>query len=253
MPDNKIQISIGYSLGNSMFLGWQILKNNYWSLVGLCFVTCLILAVGSAVSGLVPFGDIVFSILVVAPVSVGLSWCAVLASRGENPSMGKLFAVFSDKYWVVVGISFLVSLICYAIFFGVILVGAAIGGASIAVLYATAEQVEAGQFKDIALGAMLVPLICAIIIGAFLTTFVTVRLMWAGLIAMDPEEEAKGVGECIGRCWRMTGQSWFSIFFLILILSLIMMLSFLLLCVGFFLLGLPLYIASFAGAYVLMR
>ena len=253
MPDNTPQISNGYSLGNSMSLGWQILKNNYWPLIGVCFTAMLIIGFGVAISALIPFGDMVFAVLVASPVSVGRSWWVVLPSRGEKPSMGTLFAVFSDKYWVVVSISFLVLLIYYAIFVGVILVGAAIGGASLAVIYAAADQMEAGKIEDIDLGAMLVPLIFALIIGGLLSTLVLVRLMWAGLIAMDPEEDAKSVGECLRRCWRMTAQSWFSLFFLVIILSIIMMLSFILLCVGFFLLGVPLYVATTVGAYVLMR
>ena len=144
-------------------------------------------------------------------------------------------------------------MIFYAIFFGAILVGAAIGGASFAVIYAASEQAQAGKFEEIALGAMLVPVICGVFIGSFLGLFAFARLMWAALIAMDPEEEATGIGECIGRCWRMTAQSWFSIFFLLLLLSIIMMLSFLLLCVGYFFLGLPLYVACTTGAYILLR
>ena len=209
------------------------------------------MVVGSIISSAVPFGDSVFSILVATPVSVGLSWWAVLASRGEKPPMNKIFAAFSDKYVSVVSISFIVVLIFYAILFGAILVGGAIGGASFAIIYAASEQAQA--FEDIALGVMLVPVICAFIIGGLLGLFAFARLMWAALIAMDPEEEATGIGECIGRCWRMTAQSWFSIFFLILLLSIIMMLSFLLLCVGYFFLGLPLYVACTTGAYILLR
>jgi len=213
----------------------------------------LIMVVGSAISSAVPFGDSVFSILVATPVSVGLSWWAVLASRGEKPPMNVLFAAFSDKYLTVVGISFFILLIFYGIFFGVIVVGGAIGGASFALIYAAGEQAQAGNFEDIALGVILVPVICAFIIGGLLGMLAFVRVMWAPLIALDPEEKAKGIGECMGRCWRMTAQSWFSIFFLILILSIIMMLTFLLLCVGFFLLGIPLYVAGSAGAYILLR
>jgi hypothetical protein len=253
MSDNTPQISNGYSLGNSMSLGWQILKNNYWALVWLCFATMLIYAVGSVVASIVPFGDVVFSIFVATPITVGLSWWAVLASRGEKPPMKEIFAAFSDKYVSVVGISFIVVLIFYAIFFGAILVGGAVGGASFAVIYAASEQAQAGKFEEIALGAMLVPVICGVFIGSFLGLFAFARLMWAALIAMDPEEEATGIGECIGRCWRMTAQSWFSIFFLLLLLSIIMMLSFLLLCVGYFFLGLPLYVACTTGAYILLR
>ena len=211
------------------------------------------MAVGSVISSFVPFGDVVFGIFVSTPIAVGLSWWVVLASRGEKPPMNKIFAAFSDKYVSVVGISFIVVLIFYAIFFGAILVGAAIGGASFAVIYAASEQAQAGKFEEIALGAMLVPVICAFIIGGVLGLFAFVRLMWAALIAIDPEEKATGIGECIGRCWKMTAQSWFSIFFLILFLAIIMMLSFLLLCVGYFLLGLPLYVAGSTGAYILLR
>ena len=236
-----------------MSLGWQILKNNYWPLVGLCFATILIMGVGSAIASFVPFGDVVFGIFVSTPISVGLSWWVVLASRGEKPPMNQIFAAFSDKYVSVVGISFIVILIFYAIFFGAIVVGATIGGASLGIIYAASEQAQAGEFKDIALGAMLVPVICAFIIGGVVGLFAFVRLMWAALIAMDPEEEAMGIGECIGRCWRMTAQSWFSIFFLILLLAIIMMLSVLLLCVGYFFLGLPLYVACTTSAYILLR
>ena len=253
MSDNTPEISKGYSLGNSMSLGWQILKNNYWPLVWVCFATMLIIVVGSAIFSIVPFGDVVFSIFVFTPITVGLSWWVVLTSRGEKPPMNILFSVFSDKYVSVVGISFIAMFIFYAIFFGVILIGGAIGGASIAVIYAASEQAQAGNFKEIALGAMLVPVICGFMIGGLLGLFAFVRLMWAALIAMDPEEKATGIGECIGRCWRMTAQSWFSIFFLILLLSIIMMLSFLLLCAGYFLLGLPLYVAGSTGAYLLLR
>ncbi len=236
-----------------MSLGWQLFKNNYWQLVWLCFATILIMSVGSVISSFVPFGDALFAVLVTTPISVGLSWWTVLASRGEKPSMNKVFAAFSNKYWTVVGISFVVILLFYGILFGTVLVGAAIGGASFAVIYAASEQAQAGNFDEIALGAMLVPIISAVTIGSLIALFVCVRLMWAPLIAMDSEEEATGIGECMGRCWRMTAQSWFSIFFLLLLLSIIMMLSLLLLCVGYFLLGLPLYAAASTGAYILLR
>ena len=170
MTENTPQISKRYSLGNSMSLGWQILKGNYWPLVWLCFATIVIIGVGSVISSLVPFGDYVFGILVSTPISVGLSWWVVLASRGEKPPMNKIFAAFSDKYVSVVSISFIVVLIFYAILFGAILVGGAIGGASFAVIYAASEQAQAGEFEDIALGVMLVPVICAFIIGVALST-----------------------------------------------------------------------------------
>ena len=253
MSDNSPEISNGYSLANSMSLGWQILKDNYWALVWLCFAVMLIMGVGSTITSFVPFGDALFAVLVTTPLSVGLGFWVVLASRGEKPSMNKLFAVFSDKYVSVVSISFITILIFYAISIGVILVGGLIGGASFAVIYGAYDQAQSGNFDEIALGAMLVPVICATIIGALLGLFVYVRLMWAALIAMDPEEKATGIAECIGRCWRMTAQSWFSIFFLLLLLSIIMMLSLLLLCVGYFLLGLPLYVAASMGAYILLR
>jgi hypothetical protein len=184
---------------------------------------------------------------------VGLSWWTVLASRGEKPSMNKLFAAFSDKYWTVVGVSFIVLSIFYGILFGTVLVGAAIGGASFALIYAASEQAQAGNFDEIALGAMLVPVISAVTIGSLIALFAMVRLMWAPLIALDTEEKATSIGECLGRCWKMTAQSWFSIFFLVIFLCIIVMLSFLLLCVGYFLLGLPLYVASTTGAYLLLR
>jgi len=253
MSDNTPQISNDYSLGNSISLGWQILKNNYWPLVWMCFVTMLIMIVGSTIASMVPFGDVVFGIFVSTPVIIGLTWWVVMVSRGENPSMNKMFAVFSDKYMTVVGVSFVAMLVFYVIFFGAILIGVAIGGASFAVIYAASEQAQAGQFGDIAWGTMLIPVISAFVIGSLLGLFLYVRLMWAGLIALDPEENATSVGECLGRCWKMTAQSWCSIFFLMLILSIIMMLSFLLICVGFFLLGLPLYIAAYTGAYILLR
>ena len=182
-----------------------------------------------------------------------LSWWTVLASRGEKPPLNKVFAAFSNKYWTVVGISFVVLLLFYGILFGTVLVGAAIGGASFAVIYAASEQAQAGNFDEIALGAMLVPIISAVTIGSLIALFVCVRLMWAPLIAMDSEEEATGIGECMGRCWRMTAQSWFSIFFLVIFLCIISMLSVLLLCVGYFLLGVPLYVAASTGAYILLR
>ena len=253
MSDNTPQLSNGYSLGNSMSLGWQILKDNYWQLVWLCFATILIMSVGSVISSFVPFGDALFALLVTTPVMVGLSWWTVLASRGEKPSMNKLFAAFSDKYWTVVGVSFIVLSIFYGILFGTVLVGAAIGGASFALIYAASEQAQAGNFDEIALGAMLVPVISAVTIGSLIALFAMVRLMWAPLIALDTEEKATSIGECLGRCWKMTAQSWFSIFFLVIFLCIIMMLSFLLLCVGYFLLGLPLYVASTTGAYILLR
>jgi hypothetical protein len=253
MSDNTPEISNGYSLGNSMSLGWQILKNNYWPLVWLCFATILIMGLGSVIASLVPLGDVVFSILVTTPLSVGLGFWVVLASRGEKPPMSKLFAAFSDKYVSVVSISFITVLIFYSIFFGAIFVGGLIGGLSVAVIYGASEQAQSGNFEELALGAIFVPVICGIIIGAILGLFVYVRFTWAALIALDPEEKATGIGECIGRCWRMTARSWFSLFFLMLFLSIIMMLSFLLLCVGYFFLGLPLYAAASTGAYILLR
>jgi len=213
----------------------------------------LMMTVGGAIASMVPFGDVLFGIFVSTPIIIGVSWWIVLASRGENPSKNEIFAVFSDKYMTVVGASFVAMLIFYVIFFGAILIGAAIGGVSMAAVYAVSEQAQAGQLDDIAWSVILGPVIIALVIGSLLGLFVYVRLMWVGLIALDPEENATSVGECLGRCWKMTALSWCSLFFLMLLLCIIMALSFLLLCVGYFLLGLPLYIASYTAGYILLR
>ena len=252
MSENTLEISKEYSFSNSISLGWQILKDNYWPLVLSCFVAMVIIGVGGTIAGLVPFGSAVFSIFVTTPLSVGLWWWTVLASRGEKPTVNKIFSVFSDKYLTVVGISFVIVIIFYALMFGAIFVGGLIAGVSILAILTASEQASAGDFESIALGALLVPVIFATIIGTLLGLFSYARLAWAPLIAMDPEEKATNFGECMGRSWNMTAGNWFSIFFLFVFLSIVMFVSFLLLCVGLFFLGIPLYVAAAASAYILL-
>ncbi len=89
-------------------------------------------------------------------------------------------------------------------------------------------------------------MIALLIVGAAL---VVMRLFFAPLVAIDPALGSMGVARAINYSWRASKGCGWSMTGLLVVFSLLAALSFLLLCVGYILIGLPLLMALLAVMY----
>lgn len=110
-------------VGNALRQGWQTLKRNFWTLVGITLVLLVAQMLGSAftaeagpgsalgaLDGILATVGGLYSVLFLAPLSVGAYLAFLHAVRGREPAFDDLLAGFRRYVDVVVGM-FLVSVI----------------------------------------------------------------------------------------------------------------------------------------------
>ena len=240
-----------FSLDAALTVGWQTVSSRYGPLLGVTTVFLLISFVGSMIAANIPFGGLLFNIFLGGPLAAGMLWWTVLAARGEEPPFGTLFAAFSSVYWRMAGIAAIITVAMWVAFLIPAFVGGLIGGLSGAAIAGIAQ--EAMSAKNFALPAVGGAILLGIGLGALVSLSLMARLLFASVCLLDPSNEANGVGSSIAASWDMTRNNWLGLMAMVLLLIVLMCGSCLLLCVGYFLLGVPLYMATVGGAYYLLR
>ncbi|MBN2615719.1 MAG: hypothetical protein JXR71_08505 [Bacteroidales bacterium] len=96
--------------------GWEILKTNFWALLGIVVVGVILGAAPTALSGGNPMKDhnafsSLFWILVSGPVSYGIIWTFLKAVRKEDFEIKDMFAAFGPNYWNVLVANLLVTVV----------------------------------------------------------------------------------------------------------------------------------------------
>ena len=113
---------------------------------------------------------------------------------------------------------------------------AIVGGVGLAVMLALAPAV--GGFPSAVLGLLGIVIYVAGFLGAF---FVMSRLLWTSAIACDASLGSVGAVDAFKASWRSTSKCWPRIAGAIFVTSLLAGASVLLLCVGYLLVGMPLF------------
>lgn len=222
----------GYSFGAAMSHGWATMTGQYGPLAGGAAMLLGAVLVGS----FVPIVSSFIGILAM-PFWVTLTYMNVRASRGERVGATQFFTMKGATFGWLLLIGLLMSLVQIA---GVIPLTAIL----IIAIVAGTGGADPAIVLAVAIPAGLLSLVAAMYLQA--------RFGFAGLLFLDAPEGSLDVIEAMKLSWRRTGPHAWSLLGLQLVLMTISLASMLMLCVGFFLLGLPLMIAAQAAAYDLI-
>ena len=239
---------MSFSFSAAFEQGSNTFKTRYGALLGAVVVFILVMLGAGIVQAIVnaAFGlgyehdsmtipDLLITIFFSNVFGPGIFLMAVQLHRGESPGMGTLFAGFS-RYWPLVGIGVLLSLI-----FGAIAIGVAFfAGIGIVASSAgfTTSWVLGGGF------------VIAVLVGLCLSLFFMTRLAFVGILCIDPKRQL-GVADSFATSWRMTGPIFWPLLGLIIVLSLILIVSIALLVLPVVFIGAPLFLAVLSAAYQL--
>jgi len=248
---------MAYSFADAFGLAWTSFTQNWvsWLVLGLAWLGCTILmslpqSVLNAISqGMEQSGDneaaamlglggscfgLIMQVLVGTPLLAGMAYAGARIHAGEGEFID-LFAAFR-RYGAAVG-SGALALLGYL---GCVLVAAM---PVLAVAAVAADEVV-WMFLGFALT------VCAFIV---LMATVFMRMLFAPVIAIDPRFGPPGVLESFRISWRQTEGLGVSMLALLFVASLLCGLTILLLCVGYFLIGVPLFSAVIGAMYHLIH
>jgi len=210
--------------------------SQYGTIIGAVLVAVVIAIAASMVPIIGGFLGIFL-----APMFVGVGYLIVRASRGQRVQVGSMWDPFKH-YWPIVGIQFLVGLaagVCYIPLFLVFVVIAFTGAMG-------------GRPNDEFI-ILTVTIISVLVLGCTVaSTYLTGRLGYSSYIYIDEASTGTSVDlfQAMKTSWNNTGPYAWKLVGLQLATSTIMLLTALLLIVGAFLIGYPLYTAALAAAYV---
>jgi uncharacterized membrane protein len=101
-PDDLARqiIASGYTtdIGDWLGRGWQVMKENFWLVVGGFFLVNLVLFGITMVLGLVPLLGNVAQLIIQGPLFGGLLWFYVRLIRGEDVGIGDAFSGFGPRF-----------------------------------------------------------------------------------------------------------------------------------------------------------
>ncbi len=236
---------MSFSFSAAFEQGSNTFKTRYGALLGAVVVFILVMLGAGIVQAIVnaAFGlgyehdsmtipDLLITIFFSNVFGPGIFLMAVQLHRGESPGMGTLFAGFS-RYWPLVGIGVLLSLISGAIAIGVAFF------AGVGTLTSSADGLALG-------GGFVI----AVLVGLCLSLFFMTRLAFVGILCIDPQRQL-GVADSFATSWRMTGPIFWPLLGLIIVLSLILIVSIALLVLPVVFIGAPLFLAVLSAAYQL--
>lgn len=227
-------------IGEVYSLGWSLMGSNYGLLLGISLLFVLLNA-GIGVSlaildraspTLATILNLASSLFFMPPLTAGVFFMGVRMFREEPIALEQMFAGFS-RYWVVVGINLIMALliVCCLIPGGVLMiVGFAIAPAGNTVGLVTA--------------------ICGMAVMIAMVIFISIRLAYATMACLDPQNGYPGVMDSLVLTWRATAPVAGRLLLLYVLVSLTILATLLLLCIGLPLLGYPFGLAVCGVAYV---
>ena len=258
-----------YNFSNALAMGWASFKSRWgaWVLLGLVWFGITValalpqnilsflgeaasengnpqggaaMALGGACIGLV------LQVFIGLPLFAGTIFAAGRMYDGDT-QLSNLFAGFrqygqslaSGLLLMVVSIACV--LVCYIPVLVFVLLGIAISGGP-----------AGGTGAAMVLGASL-GVAAALAIFIVLAGTVLMRIICAPAIAIDPAFGRPGVLEAFRISWRQTAGLGFSMLGLMIVAGLILVASIFLLCVGYILVGVPVWLAVFGAMYLLVH
>jgi hypothetical protein len=182
--------------------------------------------------------QIVYSVLLVLPIAYGAIYAAAEVTQGRG-SLVDIFMPFRRYGMTLVNV-----LALGAISFACVLVG------YLPLIVLMGIGAAAGGKTGLGIGAVvgLLLTLVALLAGS---AFVLIRIMFAPLIAIDPTMGSMGVADSLRFSWAATRGLNFPMLGFLIVGSLLSLLSILLLCVGYLVVGLPLFLVMSGAMYQL--
>lgn len=199
----------GPSVAGSYAHGWETLKAQPGRLLLILFLFLVLQLPGSADIGDYGIITSLYQLLVVGPVTFGISYCFLVAVRGREPEVGDLFAPFQRSYGSAVLAAFLMP---------------------VAIMVAAAPAVGAGAIAMLGETPSVPFLLLAVLLIA-LPVFAAVRLSFVPYLLV---EEGYGPVEVLGESWSRTQPVQLQIFFVELLSAPLLLAGMLLFLVGVF-------------------
>ena len=237
----------GMSVGTALTEGNRLLTSNYGLMLGASIALLLMYGALAVITGIIdemlvgpnawvsPV-SMASQVFVQAPLGVGVGAIAVLRYRDGAGSFDDILIGFR-RYWPVVGVSLLVSMLTWVI----LIVGGAVVGFG-AALFA-AVSIPAAIGVGVVLG------ICLFV----LLVYVSIRLWFATLLCVDPRGSHPGPVDAIKLSWYLTSGYVFKLWITSVILGLIAIACVLLLVLPFLFYTMPLFACVFGVMYVLIN
>jgi hypothetical protein len=222
-----------FDLSTALRRGWELVQAQYGAVLVSVVVFVGIWLGAILVSAFIPFlGS--FAGVFVAPIAVSLGFSFVLRLRGVALQGTDIFRGLKERYWYLVVIQLLVSLITMAaaipLVIGVLIaiaLGAATGSAAVGIVVG-------------------VPLVLA---GLVVVWYVGARLSLAGLLFMDAPPGSLDLFAALKMSWARTGPHAWGLVMLNIVISLLNAVCAFLLLVPLILLGIPMQYAAWGAAY----
>ncbi|MBX9736215.1 MAG: hypothetical protein K2X32_04755 [Phycisphaerales bacterium] len=243
-----------YSFQGALSIGFASFQKHYVTLLLTSLAYFGVMVIGNVIQyGLdymaAPLGsllNLVYSVLVTAPFMVGALFVGVRAARGQSASVEDLRVVL-PRFWSLVGYVLLLYLISIVVMLPIAIVG------GLVVFAAAGAAGGGGGGGGAALTGVFGLVLLIGIVAMLAMTFVSLRL-YAGMFRLvDPALPAIGVFDALKYSWNLTaGLVWLSLLGLSLTVGILTILSFCLLVVGVFFLGLPLFISVIGAAYAML-
>lgn len=186
--------------------------------------------------------NLLLQVLVGGPLWGGWIVAAANAVEGRG-NVSDVFAGFR-RYQATVVAYLLTMLISLAMAIAI--------GAPLVIVVALAAAVERSG-NGPAEAILVIGAIIAVLAAVFFFALVLVRVTLAAGIAADPAFGSIGGGEAVRLSWRASQGLGWSMFGLLLVVGLLAALSVLLLCVGYFLIGVPLMLGATGAMHVMIN
>ncbi len=253
-----------YTLSNAISLGVAAVKSQWVPLLLAGLVTLAIYGVIGAPQWIMQLAgeasrDDVFAslmslvgscfgfvanILIGGPIVAGLAICGANAVAGHGNVMD-LFIGFK-RYKQVVLAGLLVTAICLGVV-GVVYLGAFIAAIVVGGVAGAASGTNAAVGAGITAGVVV-----GLALSLPATALVLVRVYFVPAIVADASLGSIGVMDALRLNWRMTQGLGWSLMALTVIVMLIMLVSIMLLCLPYPLVGLPFMIATYGAVYTML-
>jgi len=214
--------SRGYqiNIGSCVSRGWELVKANFWLVVGATFLVTLCQQAG----GFVPFLGPFISLALYGPLMGGLNIFLLKVMRGERAELGDAFSGFSSAFGRLCGTFLLMILAIYAMFVP--------GGIPIGI--AIANQSAPGVFAIILIG-----------LGFLACIYLAIAFSFALVLSADLQ---LGPVKALRVSMRIVNMKWFTVFGLMIVAGLVNVLGFLACIIGL-LVTMPIFHAAILYAY----
>ncbi len=209
------QIDIGASISR----GWELVKSNFWPMIGITVLVYLALMA----SGSVPYVGPIIQMILQGPIMAGLFWFFLCAIRGREAGISEAFSGFGPRF-VQAMLAHVVSSIIVMVLF---VPGIACAVTALVLAMDSLNNIESvGQFLQ-AVGPLFFVGMALIVVAMLIAYYLYVAWFFALPLVMD-----KGLDfwPALQTSRRVVSLHWWKMFALLLTLGLMAFVSMLLCC-----------------------